>query len=126
MANVMFTGKFTVVVALPQLVAGVQPAPGAGGVVPPLGSTEAKFVMLPLVLGAVVVIVNVAAPFATPAAKAAVRFTVQLNVDAPKQFTVVTFVPGAVLTYVTPGGSTSATVSVVPLAVPPLLPRLIV
>ena len=91
------SGVFTVVVALPQLVAGVQPAPGGGGFVPPLGSTEAKLVMLPPVLGAVVVMVNVAAPFAAPAAKAAVRLTVQLNVVVPVQVTDVTFIPAAAL-----------------------------
>ena len=39
--SVMFAGVFTVVGALPQLVAGVQPGPGVGGFVPPVGSVEA-------------------------------------------------------------------------------------
>ena len=40
-AIVTFAGVFTVVTALPQLVAGVQAGPGVGGVGPPLGSTDA-------------------------------------------------------------------------------------
>ena len=40
-ATVMCAGVLTCVVALPQLVAGVQLAPGVGGVVPPVGSVEA-------------------------------------------------------------------------------------
>ena len=76
----------------------------------------------PAALGAFVLIVNAAAPFAAPAAKAADKVTEQVNVaptalgSAP-QSTFVTLVPTATLSATTPGGSASFTVSVVTLAV---------
>ncbi len=83
--------------------------------------------MLPLLVGAVVLIVNAAAPFAAPGASAALSVTVQVRVwPAAVHVTVLTPVPAVALTNVTPAGSTSFTVAVVPLAVWPLLPRLIV
>ena len=76
--------------------------------------------------GAVVAMVNAAVPFAAPAASTLVRLTVQVNVVVPAQFTEDTPVPAAALWNVTPAGNTSDTVSVSPLATPPLLPSEIV
>ena len=72
-----------------QELAGVQAAPGAGGVVPPVGSIEAEFKIAPAVLGAVVFNVNVALPLVGSAAVSVTEHTsagavpVQLIADTP-------------------------------------------
>ena len=74
--------------------------------------------MLPEVVGAVVLIVNAAAPLAAPAASALLSVTVQVKVwPAAVHVTVPTPAPAVALTKVTPAGSTSFPVAVVPLAV---------
>src|SRR5947208_3057119 len=102
--SVRFDEVFTAVTALAQLVV-VQPAPGVAGLVPPLGSTEAKFVIEPVDDGAVVVIVNVFVPFAELAARLVDKDTVQVS-SAPEEFrfvqlTPVTPVPAAAAVAVT-------------------------
>lgn len=87
--------------------------------------------MLPPVAGAVAVIVNSAVPLALPDGKPAVSVSVHVSVapaalgSAP-QLTTLTPAPGATAVATTPAGNLSDTVALVPLAVPPLLPRPIV
>src|SRR5487761_2027912 len=87
--------------------------------------------MLPLALGAVAAIVKAAAPLVLVAGIGALSVTAQVRLapaalGSVPQLTALTPVPAVTELATTPAGSASATVSAVPLAVPPLLPSPIV
>ena len=84
-------GVLTCVVAKVQALSGAHEVPGTGGVVPPLGSTEAWLVMLPAVAGAVVCSVKLAV---APWASVLFKVTEQISDGAvPVQLTKLTPVP---------------------------------
>jgi hypothetical protein len=103
-------GAVTVVLADPQLRV-VHDAPGAAGDVPPEGSTDAKFVMVPGLESTVALIVNEAAPLAVarwiPAGIVTVHVSSAPGADGrTPQFTTETCAPpGATAVATMPAGS---------------------
>lgn len=121
-----FEAVLTLVTTLAQLGPGVQPTPGVGGLVPPVGSVDATLVKLPVAV-AMTDKVNLGAPAAllgVPAASAVPRVIEHVSVagptaDAGAHATAEMPLPGVAALTVKSLGTTSVTVSTVPAGIGP-------
>ncbi|MBN8884915.1 MAG: hypothetical protein J0I77_04305 [Rudaea sp.] len=121
-----FEAALTLVTTLAQLGPGVHPAPGVGGLVPPVGSVDATLVKLPVAV-AMTDRVNLGAAAAllgVPAASAVPRVIEHVNdagpvADAGAHATAEMPLPGVAALTVKPLGTTSVTVSTVPAGIRP-------